>query len=193
MGSNPGPQPLPFWQVNVPPQDHEEDCPEYLRNLSIKDIDIISTRDEDYHVQTWEEVVDIVRTHRLHAFQRWPSELRRYREFVWRLDRDHGSVMDYMLKERIHWTQPIVPRSRTPFECDDDLKILCNDWPYGVDKRIIHLVVWTKFVLDDSAETKTEIERFIRRTFLPKVAKDKVSSASSHRKRGILDTDVKSS
>lgn len=193
MGSNPDPQPLPFWQVNVPPQDREEGCPEYLRNLSRKDIDIISTRDEDYHVQTWEEVVDIVRTNRLHDFQRWPTELRRYREFVWRLARDHGSVMEYMLKERIHWTQPIVPRSRRPFECEDDLKILFNDWPYGVDKRIVHLVVWTKFVLEDNAETETEIERFIRRTFLSKVKRDMVSSASCKKKDGILNTDMKSS
>lgn len=176
MGSNPDPQPLPFWQVNVAPEHREEHCPEYLQNLSAKDVGIIGTYDFDYHIQTWEEVVYIIRTGRLQDFQRWPTELRRYREFVWRLSRGKGSVMDYMLKERILWTQPIVPRSHRPFECEDDFKILFNDWPYGVDRRIVHLVVWTKFELEDGAKTEPDIESFIERTFLPGVAEDQVSS-----------------
>lgn len=44
MGSNPDPQPaLPYWQVNVAPEDRQTECPEALRNLSAKDIGIIST------------------------------------------------------------------------------------------------------------------------------------------------------
>ena len=30
----------------------------------------------------------------------------------------------------------------------DDVKIIFNDWPYGIDKSIVHLCVWTKFPLD---------------------------------------------
>ena len=30
----------------------------------------------------------------------------------------------------------------------DDIKIIYNDWPYGIDKGIVHLCVWTKFPLD---------------------------------------------
>lgn len=30
----------------------------------------------------------------------------------------------------------------------DDVKIIYNDWPYGIDKSIVHLCVWTKFPLD---------------------------------------------
>lgn len=181
MGSNPDPQPLPFWQVNVQPDEREEECPEPLQNLSDKDVGIIGTRDEDYRVQPWEQVVEIVRSGTLQDFRRWPSELRRYREFVWRVKCDKGSVMEYMLTERLHWEQPIVARSCRPFECEDDFKILFNDWPYGIDRRIVHLVVWTKFELEDGAETETEIERFIERTFLSQVAKDKVSGASFER------------
>lgn len=182
MGSNPDPDPqplLPFWQVNVAPEHREGICPEYLQNLSAKDIGVIGTHDFDYIPQTWEEVVNIVRSGRLQDFRRWPTELRRYREFVWRMNRDKGSVMKYLLKERIHWAQPIAPRSHRPFECEDDFKILFNDWPYGVDRRIVHLVVWTKFELQDDAKTKMEIESFIESTFLPGVAEDKVSGSSS--------------
>ena len=30
----------------------------------------------------------------------------------------------------------------------EDIKIIYNDWPYGIDKSIVHLCVWTKFPLD---------------------------------------------
>lgn len=179
MDSDPGHVPLPYWQVNIAPENRQDDCPVALQNLSDKDIGIIGTRDEDYHVQTWDEVVDIVRTNRLQDFRRWPSELRRYREFIWQLKQEWGSVMEYMLSERLHWKVPITPRSSRPFECEEDFQILFNDWPYGIDERTVHLVVWTKFELRNDAETVAEIERFIERAFAPEVAKDKVSDVSS--------------
>ena len=47
-----------------------------------------------------------------------------------------------------------------------------NDWPYGIDDRIIHLVVWTKFELDEDPETgrstpesHEEIDAFVQKTF----------------------------
>ena len=53
-----------------------------------------------------------------------------------------------------------------------DYRILYNDWPYGIDPDIIHLVVWTKFVLEDDPETgfltkdhHDIIENFVQRTF----------------------------
>lgn len=173
MGSNHDPKPLPFWQVNIPPEERDDVCPEFLQNSSAKDVAIMSTRDEDYHVQTWDEVIDIVRTNRLDDFHRRPSELWRYREYIWYLKREYGSVLNFMLKERLHWEAPVVPRGSRPFECGEDAKILTNDWPYGIDPRIIHLVVWTKFDLPDNPETEAEIEMFVERTFSPSVPKDK--------------------
>lgn len=179
MGSNADLVPLPFWQVNMAPKDRTDDCPIYLQTLSDKDIDIIGTRNEDYRIQTWAEVVDIVSTKRLQDFQRRPIDLRRYREFVWRLNHEwSGGVVEYMLSERLHWTLPIAPRSSRPFGHEEDFKILFNDWPYGIDGRIVHLVVWTKFELGDDAKTAAEVERFVDRTFSTRVAKDRVSAAS---------------
>lgn len=43
MGSNPEPEPLlSYWQVNVAPEDRQKECPEAIRNISAKDISIIS-------------------------------------------------------------------------------------------------------------------------------------------------------
>ena len=64
----------------------------------------------------------------------------------------------------------------------DDVKILYNDWPYGIEKSIVHLVVWTKFVLEDDPETddltpsmRKEIDEYVNRTFGPRVPPDRVS------------------
>lgn len=38
----------------------------------------------------------------------------------------------------------------------DDIKILPNDWPYGLDTRIKHLVIWTKFSLPSNPITSTD-------------------------------------
>lgn len=59
----------------------------------------------------------------------------------------------------------------------DSYKILRNDWPYGVDERIVHLVVWLKFSLpslpissehpngDLTPTAQREIETFVDGTF----------------------------
>lgn len=63
----------------------------------------------------------------------------------------------------------------------DDIRILYNDWPYGIDTDIIHLVVWTKFELaDDPAtgeltdEARAAIEQYVQKTFCSRVAPESV-------------------
>ena len=67
----------------------------------------------------------------------------------------------------------------------DDIKILYNDWPYGIDEGIVHLVVWTKFVLEDDPETddltpemRKDIDEYVDRTFGSRMPPDKVSENS---------------
>lgn len=78
--------------------------------------------------------------------------------------------MNFMLNVRLQW-KDMEPKGR-PFEDPSDIKILYNDWPYGIDPDIVHLVVWTKFELEDDAETglstresRQEIEEYVQRTF----------------------------
>lgn len=172
---------LPYWHVNVPPHLRTPSCPEFLQNLSPKDLGIISTPDAAYTPQSWPEVRRIIASNRLELFQRLPSDLRRYLENNWRLRKEHGSVMNFVVDRRLGWSTPIASRGR-PFEHDDDVKILFNDWPYGIDARIVHLVVWTKFELQDDPATgdltdraRAEIEAFVTRTFCEKVSRDNVS------------------
>ncbi|KAJ4297176.1 hypothetical protein N0V88_004094 [Collariella sp. IMI 366227] len=162
---------LPYWQVNVPEYLRTTECPEFLVNLTDKDRGIISTPDSEHEIDTWPVVQQKVAQNRLELFQRVPSDLRRYQEFTWKLRRDYGSVMNFILTQRLQWTLPIAPRGR-PFEFEDDIKVLRNDWPYGIDKRIVHLVIWTKFALEEDPETgdltdsaRAEIDAYVRKAF----------------------------
>lgn len=56
--------------------------------------------------------------------------------------------------------------------CADDIKILYNDWPYGIDERIVHLVVWVKFPFQEDAVTgdltdaaRKEIDTYVDSVF----------------------------
>lgn len=63
----------------------------------------------------------------------------------------------------------------------EDIRILYNDWPYGVEDGIIHLVVWTKFDLEEDPATgdltpraRKEIDNYVKRTFCSRVPSEKV-------------------
>ena len=171
---------LPYWQVNVPAELRTPICPEFLLNLKPKDLGIISTPDSQYHILTWPEVCQVIADNRLDLFQRIPSQLRRYFEYNFKLKKEYGSVMEFVLSQRLGWKEPIVAE-RMPFKKNSDLKILWNDWPYGIDAKIVHLVVWTKFELEDDPKTddltekaRGEIEGYVDRTFVKRVGRENV-------------------
>ncbi|KAF3072106.1 hypothetical protein V8C43DRAFT_226856 [Trichoderma afarasin] len=162
---------LPFWHINVPETERTTQCPPYLVGLNPKDLRTVSTPDSEYRTQTWEEVSYLIRTNNLERFQRVPSDLRRYKAFTYRLGKIHGSIANFVLRERLRWDMPVVARG-APFQYEDDFKILHNDWPYGLDRRIVHLVVWTKFELkarsatgDLTDKARKEIDDFVTKTF----------------------------
>jgi hypothetical protein len=100
--------------------------------------------------------------------------------FIGQLVREYGSVMNFVLSQRLCWTEPLVPRGK-PFEFDSDIRVLLNDWPYGIDKRVVHLVVWTKFELpedpeigDLTAETREQVDLYVKKTFWPRIPNDMV-------------------
>lgn len=90
-------------------------------------------------------------------------------------------MTNFVCKERLHWT----PSSASPtdggtFECKDerpfasseDYKILRNDWPYGMEAGIVHIVVWLKTRIPVQEpegyllpESKVMIQDFVHRTF----------------------------
>jgi len=53
---------------------------------------------------------------RVDKFHRVPSDLRRYRQFTYRLVKEYGSIMNFIVNERLQWTS-MVAKGR-PFEYD---------------------------------------------------------------------------
>ena len=119
---------LPYWQINVSEGERLDECPDFLAVISDKDRGIISTPDSEYRRDTWAEVRQKVRQNRIDLFKRVPSELRRYLAYSWQLRKEDGSVMNFILTQRLHWTQPLLARGK-PFQAADDIRILWNDWP----------------------------------------------------------------
>lgn len=67
----------------------------------------------------------------------------------------------------------------------DDIKIIYNDWPYGIDRSIVHLCVWTKFPLDVdekdpngdlTPEMREKIDAYVEKTFGSRVPAENVRS-----------------
>ncbi|KAF5254222.1 hypothetical protein FANTH_954 [Fusarium anthophilum] len=177
MGST---ETVPFWNMNIPEDQRTEECPDFLQGVHKKDQGILSTPDQEYHIFSWAEVRDIIQTNRLEKFKRVPSELRRYKAFAFHLKQKYGSVANFIHGHRLGWSTPVTPRG-APFEFEDDYKILWNDAPYGIDPRIAHLVVWTKFALVEDPATgdltdkaRKEIDAFVTKTFRAHIPEENV-------------------
>lgn len=53
-------EPLPYWLVNVPRDQWPESCPEFLKELSDKNIGILATLDSEYEWIGWDKVKELV-------------------------------------------------------------------------------------------------------------------------------------
>ena len=65
-----------------------------------------------------------------------------------------------------------TPSGDAPFTNSKDYRILFNDWPYAIEPDVSHLVVWTKFLLEDDPTTddltdqsRKMLEKFVGETF----------------------------
>ncbi|KAK3395874.1 hypothetical protein B0T20DRAFT_487423 [Sordaria brevicollis] len=192
--SNPTFQPPErYWQINAPPSSpyhplhpsHSSSpfyhqCPPFLVNLPPKDLATISTPNASYKLDTWPQVVKRVKENRLADFQRTPGGMWRYLEFCWGVKEEWGSVKRFILEKRLKWD---LEDERFEPGCEErgDVKILWNDWPYGIDERIVHLVVWTRFELEDDPatgdltdEARKEIDEYVKRTFGKRVKEEHI-------------------
>ncbi|KAF8473266.1 hypothetical protein BDZ91DRAFT_651793 [Kalaharituber pfeilii] len=148
--------------------------------LSEKDSMQLSTPDDKFKRLSWEDICTIVQENRLEDLKRVPSDLKRYILWCEQVKRDwKGGVMEFILKERLQWgdcggsdlQRSLVPSKKELFESEDDVKVLVNDWPYGLAPSIVHLVVWTKNAIpigpdgDLTPESRKTIDEFVNMVF----------------------------
>ncbi|KAK9446857.1 uncharacterized protein V1518DRAFT_377810 [Limtongia smithiae] len=113
-----------------------------------KDAERVTMDDADFKLFSWAELLDIIAEAKLELLTRVPSELRRY--LMWKKGAvaRYGSVPNYVLEERLHWGPDpalLVPVGRGLLQDRRDYKILFNDFPYGFEDGVVHIVVWSKF------------------------------------------------
>ncbi|WEW58986.1 hypothetical protein PRK78_004454 [Emydomyces testavorans] len=57
----------------------------------------------------------IQKTNEIHRFHRIPSDLRRYLEYMAKIKATHGSVLEFIIRERLRWDD-LKPKGARPFE-----------------------------------------------------------------------------
>jgi hypothetical protein len=88
----------------------------------------------------------------------------------------YGSMTQYLLANRLPkaWGQPpFTPESDVPFGSESDYKVLLNDWPYGLEPNITHIVVWTRTTIatdnekgDMTPESRALVAGFVKQYFV---------------------------
>lgn len=164
-------------------EEPEEELPFALTD---RDRYNLSITDAEFEPHTWEDLKDIIANNRLETLRRWPSDLKRYIKWSNQTKKQYGSVMAFVMKERLKWTPVGTPEtglrfdfeSPVPFENPNDYKILPNDWPYGLDPGIVHLIVWLKNrteaqppLGDLTPEARAQVNAFVDEKFAKPLAK----------------------
>ncbi|KAK5079262.1 hypothetical protein LTR64_002316 [Lithohypha guttulata] len=155
--------------------------------LTVVDRHNLSITDEQFEPHTWEELKQIVAENKLEVLRRWPSDLKRYIRWSAATKEEYGSIMAYVMQKRLKWLPSANSTPETglsfdykdpvPFKDSSDWQILPNDWPYGLDKGISHLIVWLKNRLevepprgDLTPSARTMIEHFVQKEFVEPIA-----------------------
>lgn len=92
--------------------------------------------------------------------------------------------MDFIINHRLQWRT--ISTKASPFSNADDMKVLYNDWPYGIDSRIVHLVVWVKFEIEDDPATgyltpqaNDQIQKYVDQMFGSRMSPEHVCRPTS--------------
>ncbi|KAI9815470.1 MAG: hypothetical protein M1827_002604 [Pycnora praestabilis] len=153
------------------------------------DREVLAQTDEDFHLQTWEDLKLIISENNLAVLKRKPSDLIRYIEWTRETNASHGSISNFICKRRLHWkplkildveSGPVFAyNDATPFADKNDYKILRNDWPYGITPDVTHLVVWLKTPIpvdthtgDLTPQSRRLIQDFVERSLQRRLAGD---------------------
>jgi len=124
---------------------------------------------------------------RLEILARNPADTRKRAIWADDINKRYGTVTKFVLKELLRWT-PVDPDATRPvFKCHSsiplsdsrDYQISINNWPYGFEDGIVHLLVWSKprFKVDEVKgdlipESRQLVEDFVNRTFIKRLAED---------------------
>ncbi|CAN6646925.1 hypothetical protein TRVA0_022S00606 [Trichomonascus vanleenenianus] len=143
-----------------------------------RDRRIIELGDGNFVPFTWADLQQIISSMDLAKLSRRPSDLKYYLECKHRYRLEYGGVLPYIVLEKLRWASSsteidtIMPANEECLEEESDVKILFNDFPYGVEPHIKHMVVWSKSPIPADEEGKLtpeafdKIDSYVKRTFI---------------------------
>lgn len=119
---------------------------------------------------------------RLEVFKRRPSDLRRYMAWSRDINKQYGSMTNFLIQSKLPWgSPPFSYISNIPFDNPSDYKILVNDWPYAFTPDLTHVVVWSKTPIatdpttgDVTDQSRKIIEDFVEGAFIKRLGADRV-------------------
>ncbi|KAJ5736427.1 uncharacterized protein N7483_001552 [Penicillium malachiteum] len=169
--------------------------------LSETDRAVLRAPQEDFPLHTWEEMKAIIGEHYsfeyieqtdhsagrdMSLLRRTPLDLFNYIRWTLEAQRQDGSVLEFIIKNRLPWepecheSGTVFPYSNpTPFTDPSDFCIRRNDWPYAMEEGMVHLVAWSKTPIatddhgDPSPASCKAIADFIERMFSEHVKRGK--------------------
>lgn len=176
-----------------------EKAPEKEAPFPLTKVDkwVLSQTDHEYTPHTWDELREIIGTVRsggwtplyfltigldsnaLEVLRRKPSDLKRYIKWSAETKAEYGNMTNYLLAHRLPkvWgSPPFRPASDIPFENPADYRVLTNDWPYGLEPGITHMVVWTRTRIDSDLNkgdmtpaSRQIVAAFVKRHFVDRL------------------------
>lgn len=162
------------------PESQPPEAPAF--NLTARDRQQLEADDSTFTPHGWSSLASIISENRLEDLLRYPSDLRRYLSWSASTRAAYGSTTAFLLQERLRWIPlPSVDpeagpqfefMNEIPFADARDYRILRNDWPYGLEDGIVHLVVWLKTPIPTTPDTgdltrrsREMVEEFVTRVF----------------------------
>ncbi|KAK3954151.1 hypothetical protein QBC32DRAFT_337053 [Pseudoneurospora amorphoporcata] len=166
-----------------PPANHPNADPNPVDEspfpLTAVDKWVLSQTDEEFSYHSWEELRTLIQNNDLSVLKRKPSDLRRYMKWTAETKASYGSMTNYLLAHRLPkaWgAPPFTPVSDIPFADPSDYCVLLNDWPYGFEPGITHIVVWTRTAIatdhdkgDMTPESRKIVGDFVKRYFVDRL------------------------
>jgi hypothetical protein len=134
-----------------------------------------------WYASTREVELINIESGQVNKFRRWPSDLAKYFAFKTQILANYPSIEKFVLKERLHWSDPPIAHSQLPYTDSriisktlqkgntiGDYQIRLNDHPYAFTPDITHIVVWSAIPFPphvDRQERMKVYENFVEKHF----------------------------
>lgn len=147
-------------EETLPTASPQKDAPFPLTAI---DRQLLAMTDDEFTPISWSQLHKYLELHQLEELKRLPSQLRLYMAWCSDIKAQYGSVTNFILQQRVKWdplpsSEPgaapkFAHKSSMPFAEREDYKVLKNDWPYGFEDGITHIVVWLKTTVPADPDT----------------------------------------